>query len=217
MIIATPQVAGMSFEATFARPKPFSKDHIDRLATWITDPARGFGLRHEQVRARHTDVLFDYELSAVLFNGNGTLRFNAQGAYLNATGARSRDDIALLEDSVVRLLGEALLEEDASYAIAAHTVARAASPPERDEFLARFRPSPEVTGPGALGYVRLDSWPNEVRIAVEAASSSPDCLFLAWNTPFQISENWLQSVHLLPEIFVRAARSFGVILQKAPL
>jgi hypothetical protein len=214
MITATPQLAGASIETTFKRPRPFSKEQLDQLAVWITDAERGLGVRPEQVRVRNGDVMFEYELSAVLFNGLGMLRVNAMSASLIATGARTDQDIDVLRDSVTRFIGEISGADVTTFTVSAHTYAVTVSADVRDEYLARFRFGPEIISAGGIGLVRVESWPESIRVVVEAAIESPENLFIAWNTRFQISEQWRESLANLPKTFICAARALGVTLEK---
>lgn len=199
-------------DVAFPQPKPFSKDDLDRVALWVTDPERGFGLRPEQVRVRHSDVMFDYELSAVLFNGLGMLKFNALGASFTANGARTSEDFALLKDSVRRFIGEISVLQVKTVAIGAHTHASMKSGQAREAFLSRFRAAPEILSPGVIGLLRPEPWLNDVRVAIEATAGSPDSVFVHWNTSLQITDDWETHLEALPEVFVGAVATFGLTL-----
>lgn len=42
--------------------------------------------------------------------------------------------------------------------------------------------------PGAVGYLRLNDWPSDVRFGVEPSIGMEDNLFLAWATRFPAGE-----------------------------
>lgn len=213
MIRAVPRLAGFTAELSFQKAKPFSKEYLDDIAIWLTDPDTGFGLRPEQLRVRHTDIMFDYELTAVLFNGNGMLRYNSRGATLNATGARTVEDIRLLQDAVFRFI-QKLGEFDPSiFSISANAFAQTESTEARNHFLEQFRLSEEAILPGTLAYLKLPEWPYPIRVALEGAVSDDDNLFLAWSTRIENSTQWPEMLETLPHVFVRSAKCLNVSLE----
>jgi len=159
MVEAEVQLFAISLEAHFIRPRPFAKDKIDELAGWLTDAAEGFALQPEQVRVRCTDIVFDYELSASFFGGNATFKRDAEKTAFTARGARTRQDADILHQSAARFVKAIAAPEHLNVAFSANAHASLGTDAERETFLARFRPSGQVVGPGALGLVRLDNWP----------------------------------------------------------
>jgi len=205
MLEAEVQLFAISLEVYFSRPRPFAKDKIDELAAWLTDAADGFAARPEQVRVRHTDIVFDYELSASLFGGNATFKRDAEKAVFSARGARTRQDAEILHQTAARFVKMVAVSEQLYVVFSANAHASFASESEREAYLAGFRPSNQVVGPGALGIVRLDGWPEDIRIAIEPSigvantASRPERgrtimgrnnrLGYRWLKPMQSSEN----------------------------
>lgn len=182
MLEAEVQVFAVSLEVSFSRPRPFTKDKIHELAAWLTDAAEGFALRAEQVRVRHTDIVFDYELSASFFGGNATFKRDAEKTVFSARGARTRQDADILHQTAARFVKAVALPEQLHVAFSANAHASLASEGAREAYLADFRPSPSVVGPGALGFVRMEGWPEDIRIAIEPSLGLPSSLFFTWHT-----------------------------------
>lgn len=210
MFEAEVQLFAIALEVHFSRPRPFAKDKIDELAAWLTDTADGFALRPEQVRVRHTDIVFDYELSASLFGGNATFKQDAEKAVFTARGARTRQDADLLHQTAARFVKAVATPEQLYVVFSANAHASLASEGERDAYLAGFRPSRQVIGPGALGVVRLDGWPEDIRIAIEPSIGMPSSLFFSWNTRFLPSGDPLQSLQTLVNALGGAAQIYGL-------
>ncbi len=192
MLEAEVQVFAIALEVYFSRPRPFAKDKIDELATWLTDAAEGFALRPEQVRVRHTDIVFDYDLSASFFGGNATFKRDAEKAVFSARGARTRQDADILHQTAARFVKAIAAPEQLYVAFSANAHASLASEGAREAYLADFRPNDRVVGPGALGFVRLEGWPEDVRIAIEPSIGIPSSLFFTWHSRFLPSGDPLQ-------------------------
>jgi hypothetical protein len=210
MIQAVIQVFSITLEAFFRRPKPFAKDKIDQIAEWLTDSADGFALRPDQVRVRHTDIVFDYELSASFYGGNATFHRDAEKSALSARGARTRQDADLLRGAAERFARFAASEEKLPLVFSANAHASLPSVAAREQFLEGLRPDPRVISPGALGYVQLVEWPDAIRIAIEPSFNAPQSLFFSWQTNLAASEDWQSTFEILVGLIEKATAVYGI-------
>jgi len=210
MFEAVVQVFSITLEAFFPRPKPFAKDKIDQIAEWLTDSAAGFALRPEQVRVRHTDIIFDYVLSASFYGGNASFLRDAEKAVLFARGARTRQDADLLRGAAMRFARFVTSEEKLPLMFSANAHALLSSVEDREQFLERLRPDPRVTSPGALGYVQLEGWSDAVRLAIEPSFNAPQSLFFSWQTNLGASEDWESTFETLISVIQEATKVYGV-------
>lgn len=210
MIDAVVQVFSITLEAFFPRPKPFAKDKIDQIAEWLTDSADGFALRPDQVRVRHTDIIFDYVLSASFYGGNATFVRDAEKAALFARGARTRQDADLLQGAAMRFARFAASEEKLPLMFSANAHASLPTVQDREQFLEKLRPDSRVTSPGALGYVQLERWPDAVRVAIEPSFNAPQSLFFSWQTNLAASEDWKGTFETLVGVIEEATTVYGV-------
>jgi hypothetical protein len=102
---------------------------------------------------------------------------------LGAKNARGRADGELLHQVVSRFLGH-FAKEKFIIAFSANAYAKADSKAVQQEYVQRFRFDPRIVKPDAVGYLRLDNWPSDVRFTVEPSLEAEDSLFLAWTTRF---------------------------------
>lgn len=133
------------------------------------------------MRLRQADVLFGYDLTVQLFGGNGHFSEDAQRASFGAKNAKGRADGELLQKMVLRFL-QHFAKEKYTVAISANAHGKVASKVAREEYLQRYRLDPRITMPGAVGYLRLNDWPTDVRFGVEPSLRIEDSLSLAWTT-----------------------------------
>lgn len=210
MIEAVVQVFSITLEAFFPRPKPFAKDKIDQIAEWLTDSNDGFALRPDQVRVRHTDIIFDYVLSASFYGGNATFLRDAEKAVLFARGARTRQDAELLRGAAMKFARFAAAEEKLPLMFSANAHASLPSVDDREQFLEGLRPDPRVTSPGALGYVHMEGWADAVRVAIEPSFNAPQSLFISWQTNLAASEDWQSTFETLVGVIQEATTVYGV-------
>jgi hypothetical protein len=184
MIELAIQIFAITVEVLFPKPRIFSKERIDNIAVWLTSPESGFALRPEQVHLRTIDVAFEYELNAQLFGGNGAFALNAQKAVFAANNARSKADGDLLLQMIDRFLRTFAVPENLMVLFSANAHAKAESATVRETYLERFRFDQRIAGPGTVGYVRLEDWPEDVKLLVEPSLGIEESLFLAWTTKF---------------------------------
>lgn len=208
MIELTIQLFGIVVEVIFPAPRTFSKELLDSDAQWLTDSASGFAVPPEQVRLRQADVLFGYDLSAQLFGGNGHFSVDAQKASFSAKNARGRADGELLREVVGRFLRH-FAKEKFTVAFSANAHAKPESKAVQEEYLQRFRFDQRITKPGAVGYLRLNDWPTDVRFIVEPSLGTEDSLFLAWTTRFPASE-FSEIPDKIVHVFEEAASVYGL-------
>jgi hypothetical protein len=184
MIELSIEVFATSVEVHFAIPRIFSKERIDSAAIWLTNPDVGFALLPEQVHLRTVDIAFEYELSAQLFGGNGLFSLNARKVVFSANNARSRADVNLLLQMINRFLSAFAVPEKLMVLFSATTHAKAQSAMIRDTYLNRFRLDQRIIAPGTVGYVRLENWPEDVKLLIEPSLGNAESLFLALTTKF---------------------------------
>jgi hypothetical protein len=192
MIELAIKVFSVNVEIPFLKPRVFSKEQVDNIAAWLTSPDTGFALRPEQVHLRAVDVVFDYQLNAQFFGGNGFFAFNSQKVVFAAQNAKGKADGDLLIEVVNRFLRMFAVPEKLMVLFSANAHAKTEAVSTRNDYLSRFRFDQRITGPGIVGFVRLDDWPEDVKLLVEPSLGFDDSLFLAWTTKFSVGD--------LPEI-----------------
>ncbi len=210
MIEAAIQVFSITLEAVFPGPKPFAKDEIDRIAEWLTDPSEGFSLRADQVRTRHTDIVFDYELRASFYGGNATFYRDAEKATLVARGARTRQDGDLLLDAAVRFAQFITTEQTLPLTFSANAHAMLPSLEAREHFLAGLRPDPRVVSPGVIGHVQIEEGSEPMRVSIEPSFNDPQSLFFFWQTYLTQAADWPSAFESTIRVIKEATAIYGV-------
>lgn len=210
MVEADVQFFAIALEVDFTRPRPFAKETIDELAVWLTDTTDGFALRADQVHVRHTDIVFNYELSANFFGGNAFFKRDAEKVLFSARGARTRQDLDLLHNTATRFLKVAAVPEQLYVSFSANAHASLDSESVRESYLANFRPKQGTVQGGALGFVKLENWSEDVRIAIEPSIGFPKSLFFTWQTRFLPSGDVAETLTTLVAILQSTAEIYGV-------
>ena len=70
------------------------------------------------------------------------------------------------------------MSEQDTIIFGANTHARTESRERRDEFLKQFRIDEQIVGPGAVAYIRVPKWTEDVRFSLEPSLGIPEALFL---------------------------------------
>lgn len=185
MIELAAQTFGITVDLAYVKPKPLSKENLDSLLDRLTDTEFGLALRPEHIRLRQTDLAFDYELNAIFLGTNARVSCTAEKAFLSISGGRTRADAVLVAETAKRFLAAVVSSEEERGMFAVNVHAKAESASAKDEFLKQFRLSDLIVGPGAVGYVHVPEWPEDVRFAIEPSLGIPDSLFLSWNMTFR--------------------------------
>ena len=204
------EIYGVAIEVSFPGPLGFHQAKIEEFAGKICDPAKGLGLRVDQVRLRRTDELYNYELSAQFFGENGSLVRTADRIKVAIRNARNAADWNLVRETLVRFYAILDFPPTSLSVLSAHVHARFESSGERDEFLTQFDHGFEVIRPAGLGYVLIADWEKEIRVLMENSNAVPDGLFVAWDTQFTNDQDWESFLITLPTMMENSANIFGL-------
>jgi hypothetical protein len=91
----------------------------------------------------------------------------------------------------------------------ANAHAKAENKAVQEEYVQRFRFDRRIAKPGAVGYLRLDEWPSDVRFMVEPSLGMEDSLFLTWTTRFPAGE-FSEIPDKIVGVFEEAAGVYGL-------
>jgi hypothetical protein len=212
MLEVAPYLFGISIDVRFGKPRLFSKQRLDGLLLRLIDAENGLALRSEQIRLRQVDSAFDYELKASLLSGNGLLIHDAEKFFLSVSGGRTGADARLLGETAKRFLWSSEVSSEDVGSLSVNTHAKVDTKEKRDEFLRAFAPDAKVVGPGALGYVNVPEWVEDVRFSLEPSLGAPDSLFFAWNTQFRGIAAF-SSMESLTGMLASVAGVFGIVFK----
>jgi hypothetical protein len=209
MVEVTPYLFGISLEVRLRKPRSFSQQRLDALLLRLIDSENGLALRSDQIRLRQHDFAFDYEVRASLLAGNGLLIHDAEKFFLSVSGGRTEADALLLAETAKRFLWSSEVSSEDVGLFYVNTHAKTDAKEKRDQFLRGFAADPRITGPGALGYVHVAEWTEDVRFSLEPSLGVPDSLFFAWNTQFR-GISAFQSIEGLTRMLASVAVVFGI-------
>lgn len=184
------KIVAVTFESFFKGPILHKEAKLDLLAQKCVEAFSAYGLKPTQVNVRNGDFTFDYELSIVLFNGNGRLKVNSEKAELHLQNATSQNDLEVIADSVTKVYEHLIFSDLAVTVFTAAVQATAASPEVLKDYQSQYTkliksgsPENEVVNFGLIAYVRCKGWAEEIRISTDRSLVFPeDGLFFTWQT-----------------------------------
>ena len=91
-------IFGVHVDVPFASPLGFKQADLEEFGAKVCEPAKGLGLRPDQIRLKKWDELYGYELSAQFFGENGSLSRTADRIKLGVRNARTAGDWTIETD-----------------------------------------------------------------------------------------------------------------------
>jgi hypothetical protein len=201
---------GIAIDVPFPAPLAFGAANIDEFGAQLCDPAKGLGLRSNQIRLRRFDELFDYEVTAQFFGENGTLSRGPDRAKIAVRNARNAADWGLVQQTLIRFYTLMDFPETTVTALACHVHAKFPSADDRDGYLSQFAHSFDVSRSAALGYVRILDWEKEIRVLIETSNIVPDSVFVGWDTQFVNLQDWESFLTTIPTMMENSVNTFGI-------
>jgi len=167
------------------------------------------------VRVRHSDILYNYDLTATFFNGNALFTRNADKMSLYLNNAQE-DEQKVVFDILERFGG--LLSTGTRLPIQLLVTAHVdiGSQQNRQQFLKRYSPSERVELPGAVAYLpsKLSGdGVDHIRFMIEPSLSLPEALFVSWRANLPSPEDWKNRIKLVLESFEEAARVYDLLIR----
>jgi hypothetical protein len=204
------ELFGFAVDIPFLTPQGFQQAKLEEFGAQLCDPAKGLGLRIDQVRLRKSDDLYGYELIAQFFGDNGTLVRTADRVKLAVRNARNAADWNLVRETFVRLYNIMNFAPTSVTTLSTHVHAKFEETIDRDQFMQGFEHGFELLRSAALGYVRIADWEKEIRVLIEQSNAIPDGIFVAWDTQFTNVQDWDTFLFSVPTMMENAANLFGV-------
>lgn len=210
MDIVPIEIYGLNIDLPLSKPLSMRDPELDQFIRDLCDPVRGIGLRPSQVQLVNRDWLYQYELTATFFEGNGSLVRSPERLRLTVRNARNWADWQLVQQMVLRV--HALLELDSKSVsnLTMQAQLRFPSLPERERYLRSLLPNRMVSRPGALAYLRIPDWEYEVRVQIEDSSMVPAGVYIGVDTQYRNDQDWESFVACMPTMFAAAANCFGL-------
>lgn len=210
MDIVPIEIYGVNIDLPLPKPLSMRDPELDEFIRALCDPVRGISLKPSQVQLVNRDWLYQYELTATFFEGNGSLIRNPERMRLTVRNARNWGDWQLVQQTVLRI--HALVELDLKSVsnLTMQAQLRFPSFPERDRYLRSLLPNRTVSRPGALAYLRIPDWEYEVRVQIEDSNLVPAGVYIGVDTQYRNNQDWESFVGSMPTMFAAAANTFGL-------
>lgn len=174
---------GGSVELPLPRLDPFNQVLLSEFSNRISEVLEA-PMAPERFRLRVGDALFSYDLFCSFFGDNVQVKKTAERISLIFKNGRLLSDLDFIGKSTSRFL-EAFASGHGQIVIfAGFCHGTSSSQAERDAFLAQFAVKEAVVGPGLTGRVKVDDWPELIKITAEASFIVPAGLFLGWETSY---------------------------------
>lgn len=181
-----PHMVALVIESAFVRPRPFSKDSLDKFVLKALEIFQRQGMRPEHLSLQTTDILFNYFLAAsipqkgVNIQASGThFVLNVQNIILDPGAAYFAEFIEKayslfpeddFNEHSLRFSAHASFS-DLQQQIDAHKTL--ADPANNIEFL------------GRLAHFNVPNWQGPIRLEIDRSLFFDSGLFMTWNSFFK--------------------------------
>ena len=210
MEIVPIDIFGVHVDVPFPAPLGISQAKLEEFGAQICEPAKGLGLRPDQIRLKKWDDLYGYELSAQFFGENGTLTRTADRIKFGVRNARTAGDWTIIQQTLLRFYTLMDFPPTTVSALSTHVHAKFPSLLERDQWLGQFSYSPLVGRPAALGFVNIADWEKEIRVLIEQSNAVPDAVFIMWDTQYANVQEWETFLQSMPTMMENAVNIFDL-------
>jgi len=207
------EIFGVSIDLPMSVPLSMREPALEEFVRDLCDPQKGVGLRPSQVQLVGRDLLYQYELNATFFEGNGTLVRTAERLRLAVRNARTWADWQLIHQTLCRIHALVELDPKSVSNLSMQAQVRFVSFPERERYLRSFAGPRNVARPGALGHVRIPDWEYEVRVQIEDSNLIPAGVYVGADTQYRNDQDFESFTGSIPTMFAAAANAFGLGFQ----
>lgn len=222
ILVMTPteiQAFGTTVEIRFGHAIALLEAELSKFSARLQDANSGFGLSSEQIRLRHSDILYGYELVASFFGGNAILTRNAELVRLTLTGGRTKSDLSVITQTVENFCKMVEMAPETIGTVTMHAHASFSSATSAQEYFAQYKPKDftdssdtKLRSGGVIGFLRSTQWPYEIRTAIEPSLSFQDGAFVSFNSVFSVGLATAADLHTLVEVSAAATQIYGLQL-----
>ena len=207
------EIFGVSIDLPLPVPVSMREPALEEFVRDLCDPQKGVGLRPSQVQLLGRDLLYQYELNATFFEGNGSLVRTSERLRVAVRNARTWADWQLVHQTLCRVHALVRLDSKSVSSLSMQAQVRFPSLPERERYLRSFAGSRTVARPGALGHVRIPDWEYEVRVQIEDSNLIPAGVYVGADTQYRNEQDFESFTGSIPTMFAAAANAFGLGFQ----
>jgi hypothetical protein len=210
MEIVPIDIFGVQVEVPFPAPLGLTQAKLEEFGSKVCDPAKGIGLRADQIRLKKWDELYGYEMSAQFFGENGSLVRLADRVRIGVRNARTAGDWTIIQQTLLRFYQLMEFPATTNSVVSTHVHAKFPTAAERDQWLGQFSYSPLIGRPAALGFVQIADWEKEIRVLIEQSNAVADAVFVMWDTQFTNAQEWETFLLSIPTMMENAVNIFDL-------
>ena len=170
-----------------------------------------FRLPSDQIRLRHFDILYGYELKASFFNGTAKLERNADHVQLSISDASTAAHRDAIIEIVEQYSAAIFAEVDSKVAFSISLHATFESEEKYVEFFKPFGRCPEVLTEGIVATLKVSTWPESVRIVLENSLVHQNSMFILFNSVIALPTE-INILQKIAESIGESAKLFGIEL-----
>lgn len=175
----------ISIEGFVKKPVVFKDVQFEVVAQKVLEAYGSYGLRPSQITLRNGDDAFNYDISFVLFNGNGTFRISSEKLEINFQNIVTDKDFEVVADCIAKLYDHVPVPETRNLIITGHAQTVMDSIEARQGYLDTYaNPEKQIHQGGTVIYTQCQDWKTEIRLLVDRSEVYPEGLFLMWTTTF---------------------------------
>ena len=204
------ELFGVSIDLPLPKPVSMRSTMLEDFARDLCDPLKGIGVRPAQCQLVGRDLLYQYELNATFFEGNGTLVRTPERLRVAVRNARNWADWQLVHQTFCRVHALVELDSKSVSSLAMQAQVRFVSQSERERYLRSFASNRTVARPGALGHVRIPDWEYEVRMVIEDSNLLPAGVCVSCETQYRNDQDWESFIGSVPTMFAAGANAFSL-------
>jgi len=179
-------IVALGIESTFVRPKPFSKESLDKFVLKTLETFQNMGLRPEHLSLQTADVLFNYFLIAAIAQRGMNVQMTGTRFTLNVQNIMLDPGAAYFAMFIEKAYS--LFPEDDFNEHSLRFSAHASFSDSRQYIDARkilADPENNIEFLGRLAHFKLPNWQALIRLEIDRSLFFNPGLFITWNSLFK--------------------------------
>ncbi len=212
MATVTTRVFGAGFETSFKTPVLYRDAHCEELAKKFFEALASYGVKPPQIALRQGDSCFNYDLTVLIFNGNGIFKVSSEKLEIRFDNALGDKDFEIITDCVAKVYEHVPLPDITYTSISATVHVTFDSIAEQQKYMSRYAdPERQIVQAGIIAYMKCKSWPEEIRLTVDQSLAYQDGIFLSFVTRQKEGKVTRDSMNKVASAFVEATSGLDLI------
>jgi hypothetical protein len=173
-------------ESAFVRPKPFSKDFLDKFVLKALETFQQQGLRPEHFSLQTVDVLFNYVLAAGIAQNGMSMQMTGTRLVLHIQNVMAEPGSASFAELIEKAYSLSDEGDFNEHSLRFSTHASFSDSQQRfDAHKILADPQNNIEFLGRLAHFQVPNWQSAVRLEIDRSLFFERGLFITWNSIFQ--------------------------------